>query len=148
MQSRMHPRSLRNGRGAVAWGFALGGLSLLLVLPVLALCRLASQVDWRLLIAVPLGMSLITFLAYWRDKRRAEAGEWRIPEFTLHIAEFLGGWPGAFLGQRLFRHKVAKTSYQLVFWMAVLIHQGVALDSLLDWRLTKQAVHFIKSQAG
>jgi uncharacterized membrane protein YsdA (DUF1294 family) len=123
---------------------AVIGLALLLVVPAYALARLAALVDWRLLAGVPLAVSLFTFVAYRTDKRRAEAGEWRIPESTLHIAELAGGWPGAFLAQRTFRHKISKVSYQVVFWIIVLIHQMVALDSLAGWRFSKDLLHLIK----
>lgn len=123
-------------------------LLLLLTMPAYALSRIAMSVDWRLLGGVPLAMSLFTFLLYRSDKRRAEAGEWRIPESTLHAADLLGGWPGGFLGQRTFRHKTSKTSYQVEFWVIVLLHQSVALDSLAGWPLTKQAWHFIKTHSG
>lgn len=108
----------------------------LLALPGYALSRLATQVDWRLLVAVPLLFSFGTFLAYRSDKRRAETGAWRIPEFRLHLLALLGGWPGAFLAQRQYRHKTAKVSFQLIFWITVLLHQALALDSLLAWRFT------------
>jgi uncharacterized membrane protein YsdA (DUF1294 family) len=119
-------------------------LSLLLVLPSLALNRLTSSLDWRLLLGVPLAASVIAFLAYRSDKRRAEAGAWRIPESTLHILELIGGWPGAFLGQRTFRHKTAKISYQIVFWAIVLVYQLVAIDALVGWRFTSEVRHLIK----
>lgn len=44
---------------------------------------------------------------YRHDKRRAFAGQWRVPEATLHLAEFAGGWPGAFLAQRMHKFEVA-----------------------------------------
>lgn len=119
-------------------------LSLLLVLPAYALSRLSRSVDWRILCGTPLVVSLFTFLAYRSDKRRAEAGGWRIPESTLHLAELAGGWPGAFLAQRMFRHKTSKASYQVVFWSIVALYQFVALDFLVDWRFTKNIVHLIK----
>ena len=106
--------------------------------------RLLPWIDWRLLAAGLLLLSLITFLAYRSDKRRAEADDWRIPESLLHFAELIGGWPGAFLGQRSFRHKTSKVSYQLVFWLIVLIHQLVALDCLLDWRFSRDAWFFLR----
>jgi uncharacterized membrane protein YsdA (DUF1294 family) len=124
---------------------AITGLSLLLVVPVYALSRFAALVDWRVLAGAALALSLVTFFAHRSDKRRAEAGEWRIPESTLHIAELVGGWPGAFLAQRTFRHKTSKTSYQVVFWIIVLLHQIVAVDSLVDWRFTKDVLQLIKS---
>src|SRR5215469_3304971 len=122
-----------------------GWLLVLLVVPVYAVSRLAGSVDWRLLVGLPLVVSLFTFFAYRTDKRRAEAGEWRIPESTLHMAELAGGWPGAFLAQRMFRHKITKVSYQVVFSIIVIIHQMVALDYLMGWRFTRGILHLIKA---
>ena len=67
-------------------------------------------------------MSVVAFALYWRDKRRAQRGLWRVPEATLHIVELLGGWPGAWLAQRALRHKSSKRDYQLVFRTIVAIH--------------------------
>ena len=106
----------------------------------MALGRLGPGIDWRLLAGGVLAMSFFTWLSYWSDKRRAEAGEWRVPEATLHGFELLGGWPGAFLAQRQFRHKTAKISYQVVFCLIVLLHEYVALDFLLGWKLTRALV--------
>ena len=67
-------------------------------------------------------MSLVTFVAYYFDKRAARLGRPRTPEATLHILELLGGWPGALLAQRLIRHKNAKVGYQVVFWLIGAVH--------------------------
>jgi uncharacterized membrane protein YsdA (DUF1294 family)/cold shock CspA family protein len=80
-------------------------------------------------------LSLFTFLAYWWDKRSARSGEWRTPEATLHLLELFGGWPGALLAQRRLRHKCSKRGYQAVFWCIVSLHQYLALDFLLEWRI-------------
>lgn len=48
----------------------------------------------------------------------------------LHALELLGGWPGALLAQQLLRHKTKKTSYQVVFWLTILMHQVYWLDQL------------------
>jgi uncharacterized membrane protein YsdA (DUF1294 family) len=125
---------------------ALFVLCILLVPPVFALNRLATSIDWRIVAGWPVLISLLTFLAYRIDKRRAEAGTWRIAEVNLHIAELIGGWPGAFLAQRKFRHKTSKKSYLVEFWTIVLLHQFVALDFLLDWRFTFAALKFIQSR--
>jgi uncharacterized membrane protein YsdA (DUF1294 family) len=66
--------------------------------------------------------SLITFVAYGWDKRRSTRGGGRVPEQTLHLLELLGGWPGALLAQRTFRHKWKKGSYMLAFWTIVVVH--------------------------
>lgn len=127
---------------------ALVMLVVLLILPSVALSRLSGWIDWRILVGVPLALSVVSYFLYRRDKHRAEAGAWRIPESTLHLADLLGGWPGAFLAQRLYRHKISKRSFQFFFWLVVLSHQCLAADFLLDWRFTKQAMHFLKSQLG
>lgn len=145
MRTQTIPKARRFQRGGGISGAALIVLLHLLVLPGFALMQVLTWIDWRLLASGLLLLSLITFLAYRSDKRRAETGEWRIPESMLHLAELIGGWPGAFLGQRSFRHKTSKISYQLVFWSIVLIHQLVALDCLLDWRFSRDAWYFLQN---
>lgn len=76
-------------------------------------------------------MSVVTFLLYWHDKHRARNAGQRTPEKILHGAELLGGWPGAFLGQQVFRHKTRKVSYQIVFWGIVVLHELFWIDRLV-----------------
>ncbi|WP_419710671.1 DUF1294 domain-containing protein [Pseudomonas sp. NFX224] len=75
-------------------------------------------------------VSVLAFLLYWSDKRKARADQWRTPENVLHALEFAGGWPGALLAQQVFRHKTRKVSFQLVFWLIVLLHQVFWIDQL------------------
>src|SRR5436305_9466452 len=74
-------------------------------------------------------MSLASFVAYWLDKRRAAKERRRIPERTLHLMALLGGWPGALMGQRQFRHKTQKLSFRIVFWLTVLLHVGIVAST-------------------
>jgi uncharacterized membrane protein YsdA (DUF1294 family) len=120
---------------------------LLLVFPVYALIRLSASIDWRLLFGAALVISVFTFFMYRSDKQSAIDDEWRVPELMLHFFEGIGGWPGAFLAQRIVRHKISKTSYQLLFWTIVLVHQFVAVDFVIGWRLTQGVLRFIKIQA-
>lgn len=122
--------------------------SLLLVAPVFALSRLAMKIEWEWVAAAPAVLSALTFLVYRIDKHRAEADGWRVPESTLHGLELLGGWPGAFLAQRILRHKVSKVSYQITFWLIVAAHQYAAIDSTLDWRCTRLALSLVKARLG
>lgn len=78
-------------------------------------------------------MSLITFVAYYTDKRAARLGRLRTPEATLHVLELLGGWPGALLAQRLIRHKNAKVGYQVVFWLIVAVHIAGWVATARHW---------------
>ena len=75
-------------------------------------------------------VSVLAFALYWRDKRKALANQWRTPENVLHALEFAGGWPGALLAQQVFRHKTRKVSFQLVFWIIVVLHQVFWIDLL------------------
>jgi uncharacterized membrane protein YsdA (DUF1294 family) len=59
-------------------------------------------------------MSLFAFVAFHSDKRRAERGAWRWSETSLLALAFLGGWPGAKLAQRRFRHKTRKEPFRSI----------------------------------
>ena len=67
-------------------------------------------------------LSLLAILFYGVDKFAAIKGWQRIPEASLHLLEITGGWPGAFIAQKLFRHKSKKKSYQVWFWVCVFIN--------------------------
>ncbi|TLM94745.1 MAG: DUF1294 domain-containing protein [Actinobacteria bacterium] len=71
-------------------------------------------------------MSAVAFVAYGRDKAAARRGMRRTPESTLHLIALLGGWPGALVAQRAFRHKTRKTSFQVVFWVTVVVNCALA----------------------
>ena len=89
---------------------------------------LSEKVDGRILLTYFVLISLLTFFFYWSDKRKAQKGQWRIPEGTLHLLEALGGWPAGLLAQRFLRHKTKKTSYQAVFWLLIVSHQLLAFE--------------------
>ncbi len=74
--------------------------------------------------------SAVTALAYAADKMKAQDGAFRIAEATLHWLEAAGGWPGALVAQRLFRHKTRKRSFQIIFWLIVVAHLA-----FWGWRL-------------
>ena len=67
-------------------------------------------------------MSVITYIAFWRDKRAAAANRWRTPEATLHALELVGGWPGALLAQSRLRHKSSKHKYRLTLAAIIALH--------------------------
>ncbi|MHC8305678.1 DUF1294 domain-containing protein [Pseudomonas sp. PB3P13] len=110
-------------------------LKLLVFSIVCALPLLGSVTLWlRGISLVPLAaygiVSVLAFLLYWGDKRKARTDLWRTPENVLHAVEFAGGWPGAMLAQQVFRHKTRKVSFQVLFWAIVLLHQVFWIDQL------------------
>ena len=76
-------------------------------------------------LSIVLVMSLACFVAYGWDKGLAANGSRRVPEQTLHTLALLGGWPGALVGQRYFRHKTRKLSFLIVFWCVVVLHVAI-----------------------
>jgi uncharacterized membrane protein YsdA (DUF1294 family) len=89
-------------------------------------CALAARGD--LPVAVPvlyLAASLTAFILYRTDKVAAVDGQRRTPEDTLLVVGLLGGWPGALVAQRLVRHKSRKASFQLMFWMTIVMNCAV-----------------------
>jgi uncharacterized membrane protein YsdA (DUF1294 family)/cold shock CspA family protein len=69
-----------------------------------------------------LAASVLVFIAYAIDKSAAQNDQWRTKESTLHLFALVGGWPGALVAQRLFRHKTSKKSFQTVFWATVVLN--------------------------
>ena len=131
---------VNEGGRITLWAVLL--LACLLVLPVMALHRL--DLDFRWIAIYGLVINLFTCRIYARDKRRAQAGEWRVSENALHLVELLGGWPGAYLAQRRLRHKCSKGSYQFVFWLIVLAYQFAAYDSFQDWQFSRAGLNWIE----
>ncbi len=68
------------------------------------------------------GASIVSLSVYGWDKYRAQRQQWRVTEATLHFFDLCGGWPGALIAQRLFRHKNRKLSFQVTFWLIVIAH--------------------------
>ncbi|ENW29100.1 DUF1294 domain-containing protein [Acinetobacter lwoffii] len=67
-------------------------------------------------------VSLMNALSYWlyaQDKEAAQLGNRRIPENTLHLVAFLGGWPAAWLAQQKLRHKTQKQPFRQIYFCTI-----------------------------
>lgn len=103
--------------GSLVWVI---GAALLLVQAFREKTQLSGLFAIYLLLTV--ACSAVVFVLYGLDKRRAIKEQPRISERTLHLFALAGGWPGAYLGSRFFRHKTLKVSFRVVFWLTVAIH--------------------------
>ena len=74
---------------------------------------------WFLLI------NMLTLVMYGADKMAARKGMRRVPEATLLVFGVTGGWPGAIVGQQLFRHKTQKQPFKTYFIISVIVSVSV-----------------------
>ena len=102
--------------------FTLGLASLLL--PTYGAVTLHVVAGAPTILVLYSALSAISFIFYGFDKYRATSQGWRIRENSLHVMDFFGGWPGGFFAQYCFKHKTRKTSFQLIFWSTVLLHNA------------------------
>lgn len=70
---------------------------------------------WFLLI------NMLTIAIYGVDKTAALKGMRRVPEITLLVFGTVGGWPGAILGQQIFRHKTQKQPFKTWFLLSIVV---------------------------
>ena len=78
-------------------------------------------------------VNLFTMLRFWQDKRRAMAGQRRIPEGDLLGLALIGGSPGALLARRLFRHKTRKQPFSAWLYAIVVLQAGALLAYTFAW---------------
>jgi uncharacterized membrane protein YsdA (DUF1294 family)/cold shock CspA family protein len=90
------------------------------------------------ILLIYLGVSVITFLAYAFDKAKAQRGEWRTQESTLHLLALIGGWPGAALAQQILRHKSKKAEFRSAFWFTVIVNTAA-----LAWLMSAHGEPFL-----
>ncbi len=75
---------------------------------------------WKVLALIATAVSLVTFILYGADKRRARRGDRRIPEATLLGTGVFFGAAGAVLGMNVFRHKTRHWYFWVVNVTALL----------------------------
>ncbi|MBO4939530.1 MAG: DUF1294 domain-containing protein [Clostridia bacterium] len=78
--------------------------------------------------------SLVAFVLYGVDKRKAQKEKWRISEKCLLGISFLGGGIGGYLAMHIFRHKtkhwyfhalhILGIAWQVALWVFLLLRFG------------------------
>ena len=69
-------------------------------------------VSWSLVVVYLCSINITTLLLYAYDKVIAGGTATRVPEVVLHTLALLGGSPMAIVGQKVFRHKTRKSTFQ------------------------------------
>ncbi|MNS68920.1 hypothetical protein D3C86_851150 [compost metagenome] len=78
--------------------------------------------------------NLVAFSLFAVDKARARTGGRRVPERTLLLAALFGGL-GAWLGQRLLRHKTRKQPFAAWLGLILTLHASALLAvAIFIWR--------------
>jgi uncharacterized membrane protein YsdA (DUF1294 family) len=122
MDEKGRPRAIQANIVGKGWSlFTKIWMVSILVFAVYVCCVFAHILRFHPLAIYAL-MSLLTVQQYSIDKAEARAKRWRTSEAHLHFFELAGGWPGALFAQYFYRHKNRKLSYQMVFWLIVLLH--------------------------
>jgi uncharacterized membrane protein YsdA (DUF1294 family) len=79
------------------------------------LCSLSYILLWFLI------SSIYAFLIYGWDKALAKSHWMRVSEMNLYFLAALGGFVGAFLGMKVFKHKTNKSEFRYRFMLSCLI---------------------------
>jgi uncharacterized membrane protein YsdA (DUF1294 family) len=74
-----------------------------------------------------IALNLFTMLRFREDKKRAVAGERRIPEAHLLGLALIGGSPGALAARRMFRHKTRKQPFSTWLFLIAAIQAGLII---------------------
>lgn len=72
-------------------------------------------------------------MAYWYDKRAAKRKRTRIREAYLLALGLVGGWPGALIAQQVLHHKTRKASFQIAFWITVVLNVSASVWIGANW---------------
>lgn len=74
-----------------------------------------------------IALNIFEFLMFGKDKLCAIKGWRRTPESTFHLMGFLGGFPGIFMGRKVFKHKTSKKQFYIPMWILFALQVLLAL---------------------
>jgi uncharacterized membrane protein YsdA (DUF1294 family) len=76
---------------------------------------------WYLLLYLSI-INLISFIAFFIDKRKSIKNKWRIRESSLHLLSFAGGVYGSIAAMLTFRHKNKKLKFCIITALALIFN--------------------------
>lgn len=86
------------------------------------------KIIFFILIAI---LNLISFVLFYRDKKRAIKHKRRISEKTLLLSTYLFGGVGAYFGMKIFRHKTKHRLFKISVPIAAILTVGLILFILI-----------------
>jgi uncharacterized membrane protein YsdA (DUF1294 family) len=84
-----------------------------------------------MILLVLLFLNALCFLLFFLDKRKAQRGQRRISEKTLHLATLVGAAPGAWLAIFLLHHKNRKAAFWRLTLLITLLQGAVFYFAIL-----------------
>lgn len=125
------PRRPKEERTPLRMSPCLAVFFSVMFLSILAGMAITGRLPWIVPIAYVVA-SVMALVTYALDKSAAMKGRWRTQESTLHLLALLGGWPGAWISQLLFRHKTRKGSFIASFVLSVLLNLAAVTWMVLE----------------
>ncbi|WP_454759997.1 DUF1294 domain-containing protein [Caulobacter segnis] len=71
--------------------------------------------------------NVLTFAVFASDKRRAMAGDRRVPERILLQLVAVGGTVGALAAQQILRHKTKKEPFRSLLWLIAVLQIALGI---------------------
>jgi len=105
--------------------FIFGVTSLLITVAIFTYLYLSHKS--HPILAYLIAINITTFLLYGYDKLISAGEALRVPEWNLHALALLGGSPAGLSAQKFFRHKTIKGSFQLLYWLIVVVQVGLIM---------------------
>ena len=96
----------------------------LVVVTAVVCCVIAGRAPLWLAACYLVG-GIVSFAAYWLDKRAAMRGTWRTMEETLHFFDLAFGIAGGLMAQGLLRHKSSKRRFGVASALIFAVHMSI-----------------------
>ncbi len=88
-------------------------------------------ISLNLAISWLISVNMTALLLYGYDKIQAIRDEFRVPEKIMHTIVLIGGGIGGLAAMIIFRHKIRKAKFQLVFWIILALQIAGAITWLI-----------------
>lgn len=117
-QQRNHQKTAQYQTSAKLKPMQIFSVLYIIILVILTVMHKLSSLVLLFIIVI----NAMTYWMYAQDKEAAQQGNRRVPENTLHLLSFLGGWPSAWLAQEKLRHKTQKQPFRKIYFCTIVFN--------------------------